>query len=149
MKVIVLFTVTLILMVLFSSGCGSGTKATVTFEELLAKPEQYNGKTVTVDGFYVNSMEATVLAGSIKFMPSGESKELTTVGNTIWFAGFLPQKVRDKLYAFTSPGAGQQHYAKVRVTGLFEYGGKYGNLFAYRYRVTASSVELLDWTPPQ
>jgi hypothetical protein len=147
MKAIVLLTIILVLLITFYGGCGSS--AMVTFDELLAKPERYNGKTVTVDGIYVNGWEWTVLAGNIAFIGSSESKELKPVGNAIWFAGFLPQDVRDHLYQYTSPGAGPQHYGKVRVTGIFESGGKYGNMDAYRYRITASKVEFLDWTPPK
>jgi hypothetical protein len=149
MKAIVLLSVTLILLVIFSGGCRSGSKATVTFDELIAKPEQYNGKTVTVDGIYVNGWEWTILAGNIAFIGNGDSKELTVADNAIWFAGFLPQDVRDRLYQYTSPGAGPQHYGKVRVTGIFESGGKYGNIDAYKFRITASRVEILDWTPPK
>jgi hypothetical protein len=149
MKAIVLFLFTIVLLITFIGGCSSASNATVTFDELLAKPEQYNSKTVTVDGIYVNGWEWTVLAGNITFIGNSGSKELKAVGNAIWFAGFLPQDVRDHLYQYTSPGAGPQRYGKVRVTGIFESGGKYGNMDAYRYRITASKVELLDWTPPK
>jgi hypothetical protein len=149
MKAISLFSILIVVLLFLSGGCSAASKATVTFDELISNAEKYNGKTVTVDGIYVSSFEATVLAGNIQFTPNGESEELTTVGSAIWFAGFLPQEVRDKLYAHTSPDAGVQHYAKVRVTGMFESGGKYGNLHEYHYRITASKVQFLDWTPPK
>ena len=147
MKAIVFLSVILILLITFSGGCGSSAR--VTFDELLSKQEQYNGKTVTIDGIYVNGWEWTILAENIAFIGSSDSKELKVVGNSIWFAGFLPQYVRDHLYQYTSPGAGPQHYGKIRVTGIFESGGKYGNMDAYKFRITASKVELLDWKSPE
>ena len=149
MKAIVLFSIIVVWLILVTGGCSAGSKATITFDELIANAEKYNGKTVTVDGIYVSSMESTVLTGNIHFTPSGESKELLTAGTDIWFAGFLPQKVRDKLYAYTSPDAGPQHYGKLRVTGVFESGGKYGNMHTFHYRIIASGVETVDWAPPK
>jgi hypothetical protein len=33
------------------------------------------------------------------------------------------------------------------VTGKFEYGGKYGHLDAYKFRLTASTASILAWNP--
>lgn len=148
MKTVVFFMVALVLLALCPGGCG-GSKANVTLGELVANPAQYSGKTVTVDGVYINGWGSTVLADDIKYIAVGELKELNIVGNSIWFSGFLPQNVRDKLYTHTSPGAGLEHFAKVRVTGLFETEGKYGNMNQFKYRITVQKTVLLDWTPPE
>jgi hypothetical protein len=148
MKNTAFFVMVLVLLALCPGGCG-GSKANVTLGELVANPDQYSGKTVTVDGVYVNGWGSTVLADDIKYTAVGELKELNIVGNSIWFSGFLPQNVRDKLYAHTSPGAGPEHFAKVRVTGLFETEGNYGNMNQFKYRITVNKTKLLDWTPPE
>jgi hypothetical protein len=146
---LLIFSALVLILSLFLGGCGGGSQPTTTLDELAAKPEQFNGKTVTVDGIYVNGWESTVLAGNISFTGTGETKELKTAGTSIWFAGFLPLDINDKLYKHTSPIAGPQHYGKLRVTGLFESGGKYGNTYSFKFRITAEKVELLDWTSPE
>jgi hypothetical protein len=148
MKVIGYLTVTILLLGLMS-GCAAKSKVSVTLNELISNPGQYNNQTVTVDGIYLNGWERTVLAEDIKFTGSNDPQELSAAGNAIWFAGMIPLKIRDKLYAHTSLEAGPQHYGKIRVTGLFETEGKYGYLSQYKYRITAAKVELLDWTPPE
>jgi len=149
MKAIALLVSFLICLTVFSGGCGGGLKATVTLDELVANPQQYNKKTVTVDGIYIGGWEFTILANDIQYTGNGEQKELTKAGSAIWFAGFLPLKVQGKLYQHTSPDAGLEHYGKVRVTGLFEYGGPYGYGNAYRCRINLKAAEWLDWTPPE
>jgi len=149
MKPVLWLVVPLIIIGLLCGGCGAKPAVAAMLSELISKPEQFNGKTVTVDGLYVSGWESTVLAENIKFTISGESKELSVVGKPIWFAGTMPLDIQNKLYQNTSPVAGPQHFGKVRVTGLFEYGDNYGYGKIYKYRITASKVELLDWTPPE
>ncbi len=149
MKTIVLLSVSVFLACLFCGGCAARSELSASINELTSNPEQYNGKTVTVDGIYINGWESTVLAEGIAFIVGGDSKELEAVGDSIWFAGFLSQDIRDRLYSYTSPGAGPQRFGKIRVTGLFESNGKYGNMNAYKYRITVQKAELLDWTPPE
>ena len=149
MKVIVLLVLILVCLAFLTGGCGRGSKATVTLDELVANPQQYHNKTVTVDGIYITGWESTILANDVTFISSGSKKELTIVGNAIWFAGFMPLKIQEKLYQHTSPGAGLQHFGKVRVTGLFEYGGPYGYGNAYRYRINLEKAQWLEWTPPE
>lgn len=128
--------------------CG-GSGVNVTLAELVAQPQQYSGRTVTVEGIYLNDWAATVIAEDVRFTGGGDTKELILYGNSIWFSGFLSKEIRAELYQYTSPEAGPQRYGKIRATGLFETEGKYGNMNQYRYRITVDSAELLDWTPPQ
>jgi hypothetical protein len=148
MKHILWLAISLIIIILLC-GCGAKPAATVTLNDLISNPQQYNGKTVTVDGIYVSGWESMVLAEDIKFTVNGDFKELSVTGKPIWFAGSLPLDVQNKLYQNTSPTAGLQHFGKVKVTGLFEYGDNYGYGKIYKYRITATKVELLDWTPPK
>jgi hypothetical protein len=148
MKKLVLLVCSLILGLSFT-GCGGGSQPTTTLNELVTDPAQFSGKTITVDGIYINSWESTVLAENITFTGSSGARELKVPENSIWFAGFLPVDINNKLHQHTSPLAGPQHYGKLRVTGLFETAGKYGNSYTFKYRITAKNVEILDWTPPE
>lgn len=149
MKKNIVLYFSLFILTLFLSGCGGNSAASATLDDLVSHPEQYSGKTVIVEGIYINGWEWTVLADGIAFLGDEKPKELTIVGNSIWFAGIIPLETRNQLYDYTSPGAGQQHFGKLRVTGLFESGGKYGYLSQYKNRITADKVELLDWAPPE
>jgi hypothetical protein len=42
-----------------------------------------------------------------------------------------------------------ERYGKVRATGKFQYGGKYGHLGGYDSQIAPSKIELLGWTPPK
>ncbi len=148
MKAIALIFLVLIVFAAFPIGCG-GSGVIVTLNDLVAQPQLYSGKTVTVEGIYLNDWAATVLAEEVRFSGNGDTKELMLYGNSIWFSGFLSKEIREKLYQYTSPEAGPQRYGKIRATGLFETEGKYGNMNQYRYRMTVESAELLDWTPPE
>jgi len=138
-----------LIIILLFCGCGSKSTETAVFNDLISNPQLYNGKTVTVDGIYVSGWESTVLAENINFTIKDESKELNITGKPIWFAGNLPLDVQNSLYQNTSPAAGLQHFGKIRVTGLFEYGDNYGYGKIYKYRITATKTELLDWAPPK
>ena len=150
MKAVFLIIVALIIIPLAGGGCGGDAKSVaVTINDLITNPEQYSGKTVTVEGIYVRGWEVDVLAESAAFLGTGKAKELKPVGATIWFAGLVPVEVQNGLYKFDSAQFGVQSYGKVRVTGLFETEGDYGNMNQYKYRITATKIELLDWTPPE
>ena len=150
MKAFSFIIVALIIIVLAGGGCsGDAKSAAVTINDLAANPAQYSGKTVTVEGIYVRGWEVDVLAESAAFMGIKDDKELKPVGETIWFAGLVPAEVQNGLYKFDSAQFGVQTYGKVRVTGLFETEGDYGNMNQYKYRITAAKMELLDWTPPE
>jgi hypothetical protein len=148
MKSIGYLSVTLLLLNILCGGCAAHSRVSTTLTELVSQPDKFNDKTITVDGIYVIGWEWTVLADDIKFTGSGNPKELNVIGNSIWFAGIIPPDIMSRLYQYTSPAAGPQHFGKIRVTGRFE-SGKYGNWDEYKYRITASKVELLDWTPPE
>lgn len=143
-----LYIVSMLLLFILVTGCG-GSGVDVTLAELVTQPQQYSGKIVTVEGIYLNGWGATILVENVQFTGSGDTKELEPVGNSIWFAGFLPKDIRADLYQYTSPEAGPEHYGKVKITGLFETEGDYGNMNQFKYRITIEKAELLNWTPPE
>ncbi len=148
MKKVLAFSLSFIILILCCGGCGAKATA-VPFNDLVAEPEQYNGKTVTVEGIYLRGWEWIILTESVAFLGTGGSKELRPVGQSIWFAGLMPNEVQEGLYRYVSPAGDATYYGKVKVTGVFECDGNYGNMKAYKYRITAEEIELLEWTPPQ
>jgi len=149
MKTVFLSVTILSILILLCAGCGADSPVSVTINELVSEPEKYSGQTVTLEGIYLHGWEWTLLAEAVTFLGEGDSRELKPVGQSIWFAGLIPADVQSGLYQYETPGAGIQNYGKVGVTGVFEYGGRYGHMNAYKYRITASEIVLLEWTPPK
>jgi hypothetical protein len=128
--------------------CGCSTSQTVSIIDLVSSPEQYNGKTVTVEGIYIRGWEWVLLAEDAALIGNKGVNEIQPVGETIWFAGLIPIDVQKKLHKHSITETESQYYGKVKVTGLFEYGARYGHMNAYKYRITATEIEALDWTLP-
>lgn len=74
------------------------------------------------------------------------SGHLAPVGRSMWVEGGIPGEVYDRLYEQRMMGP-TERFGKVKVTGKFEYGGKYGHLGSYDCQIALSQVELLDWSP--
>ena len=64
----------------------------------------------------------------------------------LWVEGGIPREIYDRLYEQDMMGP-KEHYGKMRVTGIFEYGGQYGHVGGYDAQITLSEVELLPWSP--
>lgn len=61
----------------------------------------------------------------------------------------MPSEVSSRLYVQTdTPSGYAEHFGKVRVTGDFETGARYGHMDAYSYQITVKSAESVDWSPP-
>ena len=70
-------------------------------------------------------------------------------GTLIWVKGGITQAVADKLYTQTdTPSGYSEHMGKLKVSGQFETGAKYGHLDSYLYQITITSAEVLEWSPP-
>ena len=121
--------------VLFSA-CSS---TTTDFSALLKTPSDYNGKVVTVDAFYFENSNISILAGALTNPPS--SKDMVPAPPNIWLSGALPQSVQSQLHPQTATPSGDiEHYAKIRVTGTFQYGGTYGYSNGYTSQIVISSA---------
>lgn len=124
-----------------SVGCAGGGQS-LSLGQVLSEPDKYSGKTITVDAFYYHAFEVEALAGGLD-LSNGRA---STVGETVWVAGGVGKEVYDRLYQ--DPVAGPiVRFGKVRVTGRFESGGKFGQMGAYSSQITPEKVELLSWTP--
>lgn len=115
----------------------------VTFEQLFTRPNQYDGKLITIEGFYFQGFEVNVLCEKLEY--SGYAPgHLIPKGRMVWVEGVIPQEVFDRLNQQQMLGP-TERYGKVRVIGKFEYGGKYGHLGGYNFQIETTEVKLLPW----
>lgn len=123
-------------------------KQATTFGQLIAHADKLNGKQVTVEGFYFSGFEIASLSGELVASTS-RPNNLAPTPPLVWVEGNLGENIYNQLYVQTdTPSGYAEHYGKVRVTGIFKSGGKYGHLDSYQYQITASNAELLPWSPP-
>jgi hypothetical protein len=135
---------TIVSVLAFSTGCGGNQ--TVTFAGLFTKPESYNEKTITIEGYFWQGWETIVFAEELDYFMSSR-RALAPGGRMMWVEGGIPKDVYDRLYVQSGP-AGDERFGKVKVTGTFRYGGKYGHVGGFNAEIAPVSVTLLDWTPP-
>ena len=131
----------------FAQDGGTGNQAQeVTFDQLFAKPDEYNGRQIILEGFYFGGFEVIVVSEKLEY--SGYAPgHLVPKGRMLWIEGGIPKEVYDRLYQQEMMGPSER-YGKIRVTGKFQYGGKYGHLGGYNSDIIPSKVELLPWSPP-
>jgi hypothetical protein len=132
--------------ILIGTSCSS--PRTLVVPQLTSHPYKYNSKQVTVEGFYFAGFEIAALSNGL-----GPSTYKT--GNVIpeqpliWIEGNLGDNVYIHLYVQNdTPSGYPERYARVKVTGTFHYGENYGRLNAYKYMLTVTSGEILEWSPP-
>ena len=143
------FLIVLFLLAILIGGCRGEQPEKwkeITFEHLFSNPEKHNRDNITLEGFYFGRWEVIVIAESLDYSGYAEG-HLVPNGRMIWMEGGIPGEVYNQLYQQQMMGP-TERYGKVRVSGKFEYGGKYGHLGAYTYQITPSRVELLQWSPP-
>ena len=123
------------------------TSSQTTFSQLTAEPENYNGRIVTIEGFWFDGFEIEVLTErliSSDFAPGN----LQPDGVKIWVKNGLPEDVNEQLYLQPNNATGYPaHYGKVELTGNLEYGGQYGHMNAYQYQLTVQSAKFIPWNP--
>jgi hypothetical protein len=121
----------------------------VPFSKLINEPERYNGRTISVEGIYVNGWGWTILTEYAAYIGTGNNRELKPVGDSIWMENPVPQEIQAQLYKITNPAGEIAYYGKLKISGKFETGGRYGPSNQFKYRITTKKVELLDWTLPE
>jgi hypothetical protein len=125
---------------LILSGCE--VQKEVTFDQLTANPGSYNGRTITVDGFFFEGFEVEVLAEKLE--PSGLAPgHIWPKGKMIWIEGGIPQEARDRLTQQNQVGP-RELFGRIRITGKFSYGSKYGHLDGYDSQIKPERVEILN-----
>ena len=137
----------LLFLIVTTLSCSHGKNSEVAFQELYSNSGQYNGKAIIIEGFYFQGFEIQVIAERLEY--SGYAYDhLVPKGEMIWVEGEIPREVYEALYLQSMMGP-EERYGKVRMTGKFEYGGKYGHLGAYDSQIVPSEVELLEWSRPE
>lgn len=145
-KGLVLFAILLLLTAGGIPGCTRGGVAEVTFDQLFANPREYSDTEITIEGFYFYGFETIVLSERLDY--SGYAAgHLIPKGRTIWVSGGIPQEVEDKLSQQQQTGP-IERYGKVRMTGKFEYGQKYGHLDGFDQQLTPTETTIVPWAPP-
>jgi len=118
----------------------------VTFEQLFLTPEKYNGLDILIEGYYYQGWETIVLSEDLVY--SGKAPgHLIPSGKMLWIENGVPREIYDSAYQQQMMGP-LEHYAKVRIKGKFEYGGKYGHLGGFDSQIIPSEVALVPWSPP-
>ena len=135
------------LLLLPVTGCSQQNNSEVTFGGLTSDPVRYNGKEITVEGFYFQGFEVQVIAERLEYSGYAEG-HLVPKGEMIWVEGGIPGEVHEAMYIQDMMGP-EERYGKVRITGNFEYGGQYGHLGAYESQIVPSEVELIEWSRPE
>ncbi len=147
-KYVTLLVLVLAILSLGISGCGSSTNQSITFSQLISQADKYNGRTVTFEAFYFGGFEISALAESVGPAVSDVSR-IVPNGALIWVESGITQELHDKFYKQNNTPSGYTEYiGKLKISGKFETGGKYGHLDAYQYQMAITSAELLDWSPP-
>ncbi len=117
----------------------------VTFDQLYTEPGKYNGKEITIEGFFFHGWEVTVLAERLEH--SGYAPgHLVPRGRMMWIEGSIPLEVYNELYEQRQILS--EKYGKVRMTGRFEYGAQFGHAGGYSSQIVPTEVMLLPWSPP-
>ena len=125
-------------------GCTGGQLAQVrevTFEQLFLAPDQYSGKNIVIEGYYYQGWETIVL--SEKLVYSGYAPgHLIPDGKMIWIETGVPKEIYDSAYQQQMMGP-LERFGKVRITGKFEYGEKYGHVGGFDSQIIPLDVELV------
>ena len=148
MLLVLVVTVVLELQLLMA-GCNENQAPKVqevTFDQLFANLDKYNGNEIIIEGFYFHGFEVIVLSESLEYSGYAQG-HLIPKGGEVWVEGGIPKDVYDTLYQQQMMGP-TERYGKVRVEGKFEYGAEYGHLGAFSAQIVPSEVELLQWSPP-
>lgn len=117
-------------------------RSNVTFEQLIDDPEKYHGVDIEIEGYYFQGFETIVLSERLE--PSGFAEgHLVPKGFLIWIEGGIPREIYDELNQQAMMGP-VERYGKVRVSGVFEYGGKYGHLGQFEYNLKPTVVQMIE-----
>lgn len=114
------------------SGCDQSRKAShielIEFSDLVSNPHNYHGKNICAEGAYLLGFEVSALGAST--YQQGSAVYLTEP--VIWIEGADIRSSTDCFKTDTTPPA---EFCQATVCGLFETGGNYGHLGAYKFQI--------------
>ena len=123
---------------------------TVALADLLARPDQYSGKTITVVAFYYwtppsptdpdQVPRTSVLAEGIRSLDGVQNA--IPIGKQVWVDG-MALNVRASLNVLGDKAHPSNVHGLVRVNGRFDTRGGYGANKSYPYRIVARSAEAI------
>jgi hypothetical protein len=117
---------------------GSLGEGKVSFFELQREPEQYDGQTVTTQGYYFWNSIIWVLAEGVATEEGGGNPQ--PMGEPIWMEGFPPEES-----SRLNLGPNNSYiWGEVEVTGTFQTGGSYGKDGAYQHIFFVESARVLE-----
>ena len=120
---------------------GCEVQKEVTFDQLFRNPGSYNGRTVSIEGFYFEGFEVVVLAEGLKNSGLVEG-HIWPDGHRIWIEGGISNEIRDQMTRQNQVGPNEL-YGKIRVEGRFQYGERYGHLGGYESQIIPEQVEFI------
>jgi hypothetical protein len=109
----------------------------VSIFDLADRPEQYNGQTITTQGYYFWNSAIYVLAEGIATEEDGSSPQ--PIGKIIWMEGFPPDKSAELNVGINNSYV----WGKVEVTGTFQTGGQYGRDGLYPSFIQVQSATVI------
>jgi hypothetical protein len=104
----------------------------IEFVDLIATPEKYSGKSIRSEGIYVRGFECSALG--VSTYKKGEAVYLTKP--TIWIGD---ANIESKTDCFTVDLLPPAEFCTIKISGIFEYGDRYGHLGQYKYQIRGKS----------
>lgn len=119
----------------------------VTFDELLSDPDRYRDEVISLDGFFFDGFETTVLSERMEYSGFADG-HLWPKGQMIWIENNpILSEIYGQFFEQTMIGP-TEHYGIVHVEGRFEHGGGYGHGGGFVAQIVPTAVKLLPWSPP-
>ena len=117
----------------------------VTFEQLETSPDENNGRTIVIEGFYFYGWEVIVLSERLELSGFADD-HLVPKGTLIWVEGGIPPNFHDSLHSQQMMGP-EERFGKIRIKGEYETEGRYSHTGNYDSQIKPTEVELLQWSP--
>jgi hypothetical protein len=121
------------------AACGVPGGSDLIVPDLISKAQDYNGKQVTVSGYYISragNPGLSVLAPVVSTLDNGLDAQ--PAGDAIWVDGF-PEAALSGLHQ-----PGDAVYGLVRMSGQFDAAGGYGPGGSYKYQIRVAAAEPIE-----
>ena len=145
-RVTTLIIACLSILIASTTSCNQSPNNEVTFDQLFSNINAYKNKNIRIEGFYFQAWETIVLSERLELSGYAEG-HFVPKGRMIWVSGGISKEVCDELNQQQQMGP-LERFGKVKITGKFEYGGKYGHLGGYDQQITPTETIILPWSSP-
>jgi hypothetical protein len=118
------------LLIISINGCSQGHGKMIEFGDLVSNPQKSQGKNICTEGVYVSGFEVSALGSST--YQRGSAVYLTEPA--IWIE--RPDiTITSRSDCFSTETLTPFQFCRATVCGVFETGGNYGRLGAYRFQI--------------